>query len=342
MGPGQPPEQDPQRGQPPYGQQPAYPEYRAEEDKEPAQPPYPTPPAGYGSGQQPSQWGGGEPTEQHGQGGYEQQGYGQQDYGQQDYGQQGYGQQPSYGQQPGGYDSGQQPQWGNQPTQQYGQGGHGQQGYGQQPSYGQQPGGYDSGQQQSPWGGQGGWDSGSQPTQQYAPGGYPPQGYGPQGYGQQGYGQQGGNADPYGPQPTQQFPAYQAGQYGQAPGPYGQTQQYGGYPPAYPGATEPARKRNRGVLYTVLGVIAVLLLLGGVFGFLALRPKVFDANALNRTISSQYKDKFGDASVSVSCPQGQKVSKGATFTCDIQGRSEKIQVTVSSKDGDYTWKPVGS
>jgi hypothetical protein len=44
----------------------------------------------------------------------------------------------------------------------------------------------------------------------------------------------------------------------------------------------------------------------------------------------------------VSCPDNQKVSKGATFTCDIQGRSEKIQVTVASADGDYTWRPTGS
>lgn len=92
----------------------------------------------------------------------------------------------------------------------------------------------------------------------------------------------------------------------------------------------------------MLGVVAVLLVLGGVFGFLALRPKVFDADALNSTISSQYKDKFGDATVAVTCPDGQKVSKGTTFTCDISGRSEKIQVTVASDDGDYTWKPTGS
>jgi hypothetical protein len=86
----------------------------------------------------------------------------------------------------------------------------------------------------------------------------------------------------------------------------------------------------------------VLIILGGVFGFLALRPKVFDANALNSTISQQYKEKFGDSSISVNCPSDQKVSKGSTFTCDIPGRSEKIQVTVASSDGDYTWRPTGS
>jgi hypothetical protein len=92
----------------------------------------------------------------------------------------------------------------------------------------------------------------------------------------------------------------------------------------------------------VLGVVAVLIILGGVFGFLTLRPKVFDATALNSTISQQYKEKFGGSTIAVSCPDNEKVSKGATFTCDIQGRSEKIQVTVASDDGDYTWRPTGS
>jgi hypothetical protein len=36
------------------------------------------------------------------------------------------------------------------------------------------------------------------------------------------------------------------------------------------------------------------------------------------------------------------VSKGETFECSIAGRSEKIQVTVASDDGDYTWRPTGS
>ncbi|HZB50668.1 MAG TPA: DUF4333 domain-containing protein [Mycobacteriales bacterium] len=349
MGPGQPPEQDPQRQQPPYGQ------FRQDEE-DPAQPGQPgygqQPPAGgYASGQQPSQWGGGP-------------------------------QSGGYGGAPQGYPSGAQPE---QPTQQFGggQGGYGQPGgygSGQQPAAGYGsgpqpgPGGYESGQQQAPWGQQ---SYGAQPTQQYGgqggygqPGGYDatqqygqPGGYGGGqtgydsgqqagagyggGYGQQpGYGQQ-GYADPYGPQATQQLPSYAAGtgqQYG-AGQQYGGAQQYGQppYQSGYPGSTAaPAKKGGRGPLFAVLGVVAVLLILGGVFGFLALRPKVFDADALNQTISSQYKDKFGDSTVVVSCPAGQEVSKGRTFTCDIQGRSEKIQVTVASDDGDYTWKPIGS
>jgi hypothetical protein len=295
--PGQPPEQDPQRGQP-YGQQPPYGQFRQEDD-------------------------GDQGTQQYGQGGY---------------GQQPYGQQGGYGQ--SGYPSGQQPEQ----DQPYGQGGYGQQqgypsqqqpqtpayggdsGYGQQGGYGQQPGGG--------YGQQGGYgqSGGYEPTQQY---GQPQGGYqSGQQYGQpQGY-------DPYaGPQATQQFSTYTP------PGQQQGYQQPGYQQPGYQqpgwqgGAATPPKKGGRGALFAVLGVVAVLLILGGVFGFLALRPKVFDESALNSTIASQYKDKFGDSSVQISCPSGEEVSKGHTFTCDISGRSDKVQVTVTSDDGDYTWKP---
>jgi flagellar basal body-associated protein FliL len=132
-------------------------------------------------------------------------------------------------------------------------------------------------------------------------------------------------------QPGQQAP------YGQQQGDHQAQPQYG--QPGWTGGPPP-KKGGKGGLFTILGVLAVLLILAGILGYLALRPKVFDENALNSTISSQYKDKFGDSNIQVSCPAGQEVSKGATFTCDIQGRSDKIQVTVSSDDGDYTWKPT--
>ena len=55
MQPGQPPEQDPQRGQQPYGQQPAYGQYRPEDEgEEAAQQQYgqQPPQGGYPTGQQ--------------------------------------------------------------------------------------------------------------------------------------------------------------------------------------------------------------------------------------------------------------------------------------------------
>jgi len=54
MQPGQPPEQDPQRGQQPYGQQPSYGQFRSEDEgEEPAQQEFgeQPPQGGYPSGQ---------------------------------------------------------------------------------------------------------------------------------------------------------------------------------------------------------------------------------------------------------------------------------------------------
>jgi hypothetical protein len=250
----------------------------------------------------------------YGQPSYQQQ-YGQQ-HGQPQYGEQQYGQQSQYGQ---------QPQYG-----QYGYGQYGQQGYGQTPS------GYESGQQPtqqfggSPYGqagyeqGQSGW--GSSQTQQYP-------GYG---QGQQAY------SDPYGQ--TQQYPGYSQQQYG--------TQQYGqqayqppGYaPPSQPDwAAPPRRKRSRAGMFAILGVIAAVVIVGGVvLALTVFGKKTFNADALNRDIASQYHDKFGET-IQVTCPSGQRVTKGASFTCEgkkANGESGKIEIKITSADGDYTWKPV--
>jgi hypothetical protein len=70
--------------------------------------------------------------------------------------------------------------------------------------------------------------------------------------------------------------------------------------------------------------------------------KVFDADALSVTIEQQYRDKFGDTAVQVRCPAGEPVTVGRVFYCTIVGRTEQVQVTVQTADGDYTWRPVGS
>jgi hypothetical protein len=70
--------------------------------------------------------------------------------------------------------------------------------------------------------------------------------------------------------------------------------------------------------------------------------KTFNADALNRDIASQYHDKF-DQTIQVSCPSGQQVKKGASFTCDARlsgGETGKIEVKVTSSSGDYTWRPL--
>jgi hypothetical protein len=82
----------------------------------------------------------------------------------------------------------------------------------------------------------------------------------------------------------------------------------------------------------------VIIVAGGVILTLTVfSKKVFDANAMNRDISSQYKDKFGDT-VEVTCPTNQQVKVGATFSCTIKDKSQKIEVKVTSDSGNYTWK----
>jgi hypothetical protein len=66
--------------------------------------------------------------------------------------------------------------------------------------------------------------------------------------------------------------------------------------------------------------------------------RVFDADAMDRDIAGQYREKFGET-VQVGCPAGQPVVTGTTFTCSIVARSERIEVIVVNDNGDYTWKP---
>src|SRR5215468_572210 len=72
--------------------------------------------------------------------------------------------------------------------------------------------------------------------------------------------------------------------------------------------------------------------------------RVFDADALNRDIAAQYGDKFGsNPAFEPNCPPSQPAVKGTSFTCYGRlstGESQKVEVKVTSNDGDYMWKPV--
>jgi hypothetical protein len=222
-------------------------------------------------------------------------------------GQPGYGQPSQYPGQ-GGYEQTQQAQpaqpWGGQP---------GAAGYGQQPGYG----GYDSGSQQAQAGSparqdQWGQSAFGQPSQ------YPGQGGDDQ-------------AQPYGDQPG----------YGQSP--------YGGYdanqqpPYGQPAWGAPAQPKSGGtgkILAIVAAGIVVLVLVVLGLSVTVLKKTVFDSAALNKDIAAQYSDKFGEK-ITVNCPKDKQVKKGASFTCTIAGRDNKIEVKVTSGDGDYTWRPTG-
>lgn len=223
------------------------------------------------------------------------------------------------------------------------------QGWSQQPAY-------DSSQYQ-----------GYQQPQSYPPApGYPapdqygqsPTAYGPASYAQPTqYGQppqfdqqatQYGQAPQYG-QPAPQYAA-QAPQYGQVPQ-YGQYPQPGGDPQQYSPygstATEASSKKSTGLLLGIGGGAVVLLLVVlGVLLFVwpgwasSTELDVKAANTGVEQILSDEQNGYGAKNVqNVDCNGGKNppVSKGGTFTCDvdIDGTKREVTVTFQNDDGTY-------
>ena len=166
--------------------------------------------------------------------------------------------------------------------------------------------------------------------------------YGQQPYGQSGYGGQAG----YGQQPLgyeQQFSYAAPAGYGQQPG-YGQPgygQQPTGADPYARPATSAAGTSRVG-LWTTLIVVLVLAVATAVVFIVKPSPlfkKVLDHNAVEQTIQAQSQNGSGDYT-GVSCPANEQVRSGTTFQCTASG-GKKINVTVTSSKGDYTWSPAG-
>ncbi|MFZ2177191.1 MAG: DUF4333 domain-containing protein [Rhodococcus sp. (in: high G+C Gram-positive bacteria)] len=190
--------------------------------------------------------------------------------------------------------------------QQPGQGDPGQGGgqYGA-PQYGQQPPSQPWGQQppSQPWGQQPGppqqW--GQQPPAQ--PWGQPQQ---PQ------WGQQPGPPQQWGPAPGQQ-------QWGQPPGPSGKSK----LPWIIGGA----------VVVLVIAAVAVVL------AFTVFGTDTLDQKAAEQGVERIVTDSYGAENVSdVSCPSGEEVKKGNSFTCDLTVDGEKKQVTLTFTDDEGTYE----
>lgn len=232
---------------------------------------------------------------------------------------------------PYGPNGGDEPKWGEQqpgpgsggPAQPpYGGGYYGQQPYGQpDPRQGQpygQPGQYgQTGPQQYGQYGQTGPQQYGQPGQgQYGPYGQPGQGQYGQGYGQTGpqYGQQA--------QPGQQWQFPQPG---------------AGYRP--PTATLPPKKRSP--LPWILLVLGLVIIAAVIVGILAtsgaLGRTTFDnvavENGVKKILTEDYKKNVG----TVSCPAGEEVKAGRTFTCtaNVDGQERQVTITVRTDGGEY-------
>jgi hypothetical protein len=235
------------------------------------------------------------------------------------------------------------------------------------------PYGPSGGDPQQPWGSQqpgSGFGPGGPPREPYGGGGYgqPGQGqpYGPPGgdqpgpstpghgqpspvhpgYGQPGPAHPGYGQQPYGPPPGQQGPPPGYGQpYGQPPG----QQQYG--PPSQPFPaqyqtggyqTVPPPRKKKSALPWILLVVGLLVIAGGVVAALyfagTLTRTTFDNTAVQNGVRQVLTEDYGLQNVSdVSCPAGQEVKTGATFTCraTIDGQQKNVPITVKTDDGEY-------
>ena len=218
------------------------------------------------------------------------------------------GQQSAYGQPPQqAYGQPQQPAYGQPEQPPYGApAGYGQQqayGQPQQPAYGEQPA---YGQPQQPaYGEQPAYGQPQQPA------------YGaPAAYGeQQAYGQP-------------QQPAYGAPAYGQQP--YGAPDYGPG--PVQPGG--PARKKGKGLLYTVIGLLVLIAVLV-VVSFVAKIPTSLYPKKLSHSAVEKYVGTNFSAS-GVTCNGGKDytIKKGKTFTCTAD-QSSTFTVTLTNNDGKY-------
>ncbi|MFC8180387.1 DUF4333 domain-containing protein [Rhodococcus sp. NPDC057297] len=227
---------------------------------------------------------------------------------------------------------------GQYPPQAYGQYGYPQgqypaQPYGQQP--GQQPGYPGQPAQPSQYPGQ---PNTQYPGQQYGqPGQQGPQ---PGQYPGQSYGQPG--------QPNAQYPGQPYGQQpGQQPGQYpGQPQwgqgQYPGQPQG-PGnqwnsaQQTPGGTKSKTPYFVIGGLVAAIVVIGGAalaFG----GSKNLDPAAAESGVEDIVTGTYGASSVSnVSCPEGKKIEKGASFECSLQvdGFERTVTLTFTDDDGTY-------
>ena len=231
-------------------------------------------------------------------------------------GQPGQGQAPQYGQPQYG-----QPQYGQGQPPQYGQPQYGQ---GQPPQYGQPQ----YGQGQPPQYGQPQYGQGQAP--QYGQPQYGQPQYGQPQYGQPQYGQD--QSPQYGQPVSQGEAATQPGQVGQ---------------PGQPGdqfssmtVKSGSSKRTRTAIFGGIGALVVIaaIILITAFAWPGWAPKSLDQNAVQDGVKQVLTKDYQATNVTdVSCPSGQSVEKGHSFTCTamVGGQKQQVKVTILDDDGKY-------
>ncbi|AOW92703.1 hypothetical protein BFN03_08310 [Rhodococcus sp. WMMA185] len=199
-------------------------------------------------------------------------------------------------------------------------------------------------------------DPNGQWAQGQQPGGGDPDQTGGQHWGPQ-YGQQPPPGQPWGmpapgqpPYPGQQSPGQQPQwgpppqpQWGQQPGqqaPWGQPQQWGPPPGQQPWGPPPTSKNTK-LPWIIAGAAALIVVVGVVvtLAFTVFRTDTLDQQAAEAGVERIVTDSYGAEDVSgVSCPSGQEVKKGNSFTCDLVVDGQDMQVTLTFTDDNGTYE----
>ena len=70
------------------------------------------------------------------------------------------------------------------------------------------------------------------------------------------------------------------------------------------------------------------------------QPKTLDEDAVGKDVAQQYEDEFDTTITDFDCDDDLVVKDGATYSCQAKadGDTVDITITITSDDGDYTWK----
>jgi hypothetical protein len=131
-------------------------------------------------------------------------------------------------------------------------------------------------------------------------------------------------------QPPQQQWGQPQGQWGQPQGPQSWEQQ--------PLDLQPTKKKSRkGWIFGGVGLLVVVVV-AVVLALVFLGSDKLDNKAVQDGVTKVLKDSYGiDDVQAVSCPSGQKVSVGSSFTCSLKvsGEQKSVTVKITKKDGTY-------
>ena len=99
-------------------------------------------------------------------------------------------------------------------------------------------------------------------------------------------------------------------------------------------------KDKRVALFGGIGAVVVIaaILLITAFAWPGWAPKSLDQNAVQDGVKQVLTKDYQATDVSnVSCPSGQSVKKGSSFSCSVTvgGQKQQVKVTILDDDGKY-------